>query len=598
MIIQRILYPSSATLEEDLYVRRNRSGVTLCGEESIIKTDHCYDIIKFDTYFNCFSYKKWKKYTCIENISLMLNLSGKVRVILSTLNHIGFDIEEEFVYSEIVESFDKAEFKFKYPANMDAELLTFHIQPLSDKVSIYGGAYISEINKEIVLPEINLSIAICSYKREEYVKNNMELLQKMVFENENSCLKNHLRVYICDNGKSIDPNEFNKDYIKVVPNKNSGGSGGFSRGAIMAIEDHDYIPTHIILMDDDIQFDASALERTYTFLQLIKEKYKVNMLGGAMFRTDKRNIQHAAGETHTINGIIFNKAGYNMYNLIDVIRNEEEENINYLGWWFCCIPVGLFESCKYSLPLFVQYDDIEFSLRNGNIPKITLNGICCWHIPFDKKWSGFKNYYTIRNRSIVNCMYFSDFKKGRFKKEIVKECIKKIFQYSYNEAKLVLLAAEHFLNGMEWLIQQNPEELNKEVMSMSDKLLPVNQLDMRFDIRDVVSRFDFVPQKWKKIIRIITLEGWLLPANRERIIEVDNPPLQHLYRAKKVLKYDRITGRGIVVKKDYHEAVVIIAKLVHICAKIDRQFDGVVEEYKRMHDLIITEDFWRSYLNF
>lgn len=597
MVIQHILYPSAATLEEDLYVRRNRSGVVLCGEESVIRTNHCYDTIKFDTYFNCFSYKKWKKYTHIGDVGLSLNLSGKVRVVLSTLKHISSDVEEELVYSEIVQSSDITEFRFEYPTDMDAELLTFRIQPLSDVVCISGGAYISELD-ETVLPEVNLSIAICSYRREEYIKKNMAMLQKTVFGNEDSYLRNHLRVYICDNGKTLDPEGFNEDYIKVIPNKNSGGSGGFSRGAITAIEDQDFTPTHIILMDDDIEFDADSLERTLTFLRLIKKEYRTNMLGGAMFRTDRRSIQHAAGETHTLNGIVFNKAGYNMYNLIDVIRNEEEQNFNYLGWWYCCIPAELLQKCSYSLPLFVQYDDIEFSLRNRTVPKITLNGICCWHIPFDKKWSGFKNYYTIRNRSIVNCMYFDGFTKKRFKKEIVKECIRRLFQYSYNEANLVLLAVEHFLNGMEWLTQQDPEELNKQVMARSDKLVPVDQLDMPFDIRNVTSKYSFTKQKWKKAVRIITLEGWLLPANRERIIEVDDPPLQHLYRAKRVLKYDGITGRGIIVKKDYHEASRIIKRLIRTCMRINKRFDTVVRDYRTMHDQVITEDFWKAFLNF
>lgn len=597
MILQKILYPSSATFEEDLYFRRNRAHVILNSEEKFLETTNCYDSINFDTYFNTFSYKKWKKYTNIENVKLLLDIQGKARVVLTTLKHHNFDIDEDIVYSEVVESDARKTFTFGYPSDPEAELFTFRVQPLCDKLFIFDGAYATDVD-EATLPKVNLSLAICSYRREPFVNANMNMLEKEVFSNAESMLNGHLRVYICDNGNTLDGSNYNAQYVRVVPNKNSGGSGGFSRGAIMAINEKEYECSHVILMDDDIIFDVDTLERNYTFLRLLKKEYKINMLGGAMFRTDRRYIQHAAGETHTPDGIIFNKAGYNMYNLIDVIRNEVEECINYLGWWYCCIPVELFAECKYSLPLFVQYDDIEFSLRNADVPKITLNGICCWHIPFDKKWSGFKNYYTIRNRTLVNCMYFPSFTKRKFRKELIKECARKTLQYSYNEANLTLLAAEDFLKGMKWLTEQDPSELNKKVMSMSDKLQDVAKLEMKFDPRKLIKRHELTGGKLKKAWRILTLEGWLLPANRENIIEVDNPPIQHLYRTKRVLKYDIFTDKGIVIAKSYREAFRIFKRLVKDCFLINKRFNKVCKEYRNAKESVISEEFWKEFLEF
>ena len=278
--------------------------------------------------------------------------------------------------------------------------MTFHISPLSSEFRLYGGAYISDIDEDL-LPEVSLALAICTYRREDYIARTMKTLEEGVFSNPNSILHGKIKAYISDNGNTLKAEDFNAEYVSLFPNMNSGGSGGFSRAAIEAMHDNGFKPTNIILMDDDIQFEVDAIERTYTFLRMLKPKYHIHMLGGAMFRTDRRNIQHAAGETYTLNGIIFNKVDYNMNGLRDVLRNEVEERINYFGWWYCSVPANLFEKAQFSLPLFVQYDDIEFSLRNKDVPKITLNGICCWHLPFDKKWSGFKNTPSEINQSLM-----------------------------------------------------------------------------------------------------------------------------------------------------------------------------------------------------
>ena len=38
--------------------------------------------VRFDTYFNGFSIDKWKKYTCLEQLDLRLDMQGKIRVTL------------------------------------------------------------------------------------------------------------------------------------------------------------------------------------------------------------------------------------------------------------------------------------------------------------------------------------------------------------------------------------------------------------------------------------------------------------------------------------------------------------------------------------
>lgn len=597
MILQRIEYPQGGTFEEELYVRRTKSGVSLLGEEHKVITHGCYDEIAFNTYFNTFSVKKWRKYTNIQNIKLELTISGMARVILTTFAIAGFNVDEEIVFSQVVNSDISKQYTFAYPACSDASALSFRVVPLSENVVISEGAYTSDVNPAH-MKNVNLALAICTYRREDYVARNINMLREEVFSKADSMLHGHIAAFISDNGNTLQPADFSDEHIHLFANKNSGGSGGFSRAAIEALRANDFQPTHIILMDDDISFNVYALERAFAFLRIIKDEYQVNMLGGAMFGTDQRAIQHAAGETQTATGIIFNKAGYNMFNIVDVLRNEVEEGINYLGWWFCCAPVKLFQASQFSLPLFVQYDDIEFGLRNNNVPKITLNGICCWHIPFDKKWSAFKNYYTIRNRAIVNGMYFGEFTKKRLKRELLHECFRRTLQFSYNEANLALRGAEDYLKGLSWLIQQNPQELNAEVISLSDKLLPVDQLELKYDSHELKYKYMLQEGRVHNIVRKLTFNGWFLPASKIVTVEVDDPPLRQLYLAKKALKYDINSEKGIVATKSYKEAFAIFNRMLKVFRDIDKNFDKVNAENKAMHDSVTSEEFWKDFLEF
>ena len=597
MVLQKLVFPDCSIFEDALYYRGNRTHIAMIWEEHKIVSRSCYQPIKFNTYFNSFSYGKWKKYTRIKNLRLSLNIKGKCRVCLIR-DELTRDGSDEYpLCSVLVDHKERATVELEYPACPGDSLLSFFIYPLSDLVEIYDGEYITDI-EEAEIQEIDIALAICTFRREDYIARNMAMLKKHVFDNQYSVLHDHLRVYISDNGNTLDANSMDTPFVKLFPNKNSGGSGGFSRAAIEAMQDKSFNPSHIILMDDDIEFYIDTLEKNYSFLRILKPEYKISMIGGAMLRADKRWIQHAAGETYNLDGIVFNKADYNMASLVDVLRNEVEERINYLGWWYCCIPVSIFEKMQFSLPLFVQFDDIEFSLRNNDVPKITLNGICCWHIPFDKKWSGFKNYYTIRNRSIVNAIHFEKFNRKRFIRSVAGSSLKALARFNYNEANLVLLGGEDFLKGMSWLVKQDPAELNTQVISMSDKLADLDQLPVPFDSRSLKKNSDFYKVKRHTLRRLLTANGWFLPSNRIITVEVDNPPISYFNRAKTVLKYDINTGKGLVVEKDYHQAYMVLSRLMKLVVISRRSFSAAVSEYQNTKQEVTSKEFWKQFLGF
>ena len=70
------------------------------------------------------------------------------------------------------------------------------------------------------------------------------------------------------------------DWVHLVPNRNCGGAGGFTRGMIEALKDPGF--THVILMDDDIVLNPEVLTKTMLFLSSVKKEWQDAPLGGSL----------------------------------------------------------------------------------------------------------------------------------------------------------------------------------------------------------------------------------------------------------------------------------------------------------------------------
>ena len=595
MVVQKLLYPKDDGLDREMYVRCDADHVSLIGEEHRIVSSNCYEPISFDTYFSSFSYKKWKKYTNLDNVKLSIDIKGKCKLVLIGLAFCGGAVNKTVLHSCVVDYPERKNVTLEYPDYTDGEVVSFEVFPLSETLEIYEGAYTGDVQED-ALSDVTISLAICTYRREDYIARNMQMLQKEVFDDPASLLHGHLRAVIADNGNTLDAAAFRSEYVRLVPNKNSGGSGGFSRAAIEIMEDAAFPSSHIILMDDDIVFSVDALERNYIFLRLLKPEYRLSMLGGAMFRSDTRYIQHAAGETQTVNGIIYNKIGCDMRTCRDVVRNEVEENFNYLGWWYCCIPSAVFAAAHYSLPLFVQYDDIEFSLRCHAVPKITLNGICCWHLPFDQKGSASKNYYTVRNRSIVNTLCFENYTKARFLRDVMRTSARCLFQFGVKDMNLVLRGAEDYLKGLSWLAAQDPTALHKEIVSLCDKPSAPDANEAPSG-KKAARRSRRQAAKGRLFITLIKINDRIFPVG-EADAKIEPSAARYAYRGRAALASDAEADTGVSGWEAFKQALRVTGRFMKLAARTFKCYDAVRAENRRIREDLTTEAFWKEFLDF
>lgn len=466
MQVQNIVFPNRNICEQiDMYFDLLGSvSVDMERQQCIFQKD---GIAKTDTYFNSFSVGKWRKYTILNQLLIELQLAGSFLIQLFHARKRNDTVQETKICEAYFSEGQRKDYALEIPELQEEGCYYIVLKALEDGAAFYGGAYITEI-EESALPNIGIAIGICTYHREEYVEHNIACFREFFIDNQQSPLYGHLEILISDNGKTLSSN-LQSEHIRIFPNKNLGGAGGFTRTMIEAKRMECVCRlTHLLLMDDDVCIDPQSILRTYRFLQLLKEEYRDAFIGGAMLRLDQRSIQSEqtgyweVWEQHPV------KPGYDLSDWNKVLENEIEEPVNFMSWWYCCMPLKVISDTNLPLPIFIKRDDIEYGLRNGH-QFIHLNGICIWHEPFEWKRSSYLAYYYFRNLCIINARHRPEFNGNALIRVLRRRIFGDIRHGRLRDAVLGLIGIQDYLNGISWLQEQDGELLHQEIMSLARK---------------------------------------------------------------------------------------------------------------------------------
>ena len=378
----------------NMYCRSNGALTLAANGDCLLSRGAFYD---FFTYFNSLSLNKWKKYTYAHSYTLNLNLRGKFTIEL--MGHYvdsRNNIQKELLGKHIFDLGDFTEISLSYPDETNCSVVSFQIAPIDDTF-IRSGRYCA---KTEMVNDPFISLVTTTFKKESYVKKNIALLKSNIFDNKE--YSPYFQWFIIDNGRTLDVKELSTDKIKIVPNSNTGGSGGFTRGMIETLNNVKKA-THVLLMDDDVEFSPQSFKRLLKLLMLMRPEYSDRFISGAMLEVTEKNIQHEdVGIFHPDASHGPCKPRYDLNLWDSIVRNEEiisDDLHQYAGWWYCCIPVSAINGSNLPLPFFVRGDDVEYSIRN-NAKFITMNGICIWHEGFGGKFSSSLEFYQVHRNDL------------------------------------------------------------------------------------------------------------------------------------------------------------------------------------------------------
>lgn len=572
----------------------------------------------FTTYFNSLSTCKVKEYTSAKSFTLHLEARGASFKVLPTKAN-RFSIEAEIVETGAVRFEASEEFKtieLALPDDDAAVIVGFIVEAEGD-VEL-GNCYY-EVEFEDSPREVELALVTTTFKKESYVEKNIDLVKRQIVEAEAE-MTEHFVYYVIDNGRTLEEESLSNEKIKVIPNQNVGGAGGFARGMIHAMEQE--IPaTHVLLMDDDVEVCAESIKRTYNLLRFVKEEYKDAFVSGAMLSLAEPDLQ--LEDTGFMTGLGFFsplKPEFKLTKLADLIQNEiydvpaelNEQNVRYAGWWYCCIPASQIMRNGLPLPMFVRGDDSEFACRCN--PKfITMNSICVWHEDFEVRYNAaVERYQTTRNTMIAKAT--TGFGTScDFMHELENNVRLELKKFNYVDAELCLDAFEDFMAGPNRYSAAGFAEKsfmeanqNKEKMVSLDELVQqAEELGIQGFSRDCITKqavdnlgvrstkdrlWDFITDNNQRFVErdtgdfaIISDKGWVYPAgtirNKKYLIAVDLYNQKGAIRTKDTARYKEVMQRYKEDLKKYKE--------------MKTQLE---QEYQESRERVTSLVFWKDYL--
>ncbi len=592
--IQNIILPNlDICTVEELYLRLD-SKVLLNYEQNYAELQKG-GIISFDTYFNSFSVQKWKDYTNVKTISINLHLKGVFKVRLLNIDY--FSDATKLVNQKVITAdvLDEVSVFEDIEIRHYTGLLYVEIEALESNC-VFTGGYFYASQSASQNSDIKIAVVICTYKRELYVSKNMQLLNNYLLNKLD--IGDKFEIFIIDNGRNLE--KFDNPKIHIFPNKNAGGSGGYTRGIIEVLNrKNDF--SHIIFMDDDVVIAPEVFERIYNFQTLTTEKSLC--IGGSMLKLDTPYMQHENGAIWD-QGTVRLKPDTDLRIVRNVLFNEIEEHINYNGWWLFCFPTKVIDEFSLPYPFFIKMDDMELPIRLKQ-KIITLNGICVWHESLENKYSPMVNYYFRRNELILNILCSDNFSKIDAIKKIVKFSLREAFCYRYKSADLVLKAFSDFLQGPYYLKEINPEEKNMEILKIGEKA--VKNPELPFVHGKYIESVNETESTIHRLIRLMTLNGHLVPSpffHKKQIITEQGyriAPIQgyrpvNVFRSRKVLYYNLLNQEGFVARFSREEFLKVFIKTIKLSLEMFFKFPELKKLYRETLPELTNRTFWENYL--
>ncbi len=596
--VQNIVFPENEKSEykSNLFFKK---GNVAFDKENRVANIGKFVTVDFSTYFNSFSMVKWKKYTSAEEVELRLSVKGDF-----ALRAFGYkDVEGCVQQFEILNNrFSNREMEeISIPlAGFEYDILAFSITTFSE-VNIKSGGYYISTGRE--LNNVNLALATTTFKQEHYIIPNMNAIKKNLLEGEDE-IAQHFHVFVIDNGRTLDKNVFENNHIEVIPNPNAGGSGGFARGMMCAI-DSEFKPTHLLLMDDDVMIIPESIYRTYALYRCVNEEWKDAFVSGAMLSYEKIVWQEEDMGYVVDDGYFAPvKHPMNMSKMNDIVKNDSyhwgDKPNTYAPWWYCCIPMKYIRNDNLPLPLFVRGDDSEFSIRN-HCKIMTMNSIGIWHKGFAAKHYASKEYYQVFRNSFIAQAVSGEFSHVAFIKQLKKYFMTEVNRFNYIAANQICDALEDYLkgpsiiecnNGATMMMAQGKKNEGLktfEELGVNVKLTGLYDWKDRSFMQKVFMKLTYNGQRWfpKKFLK-----------NEPGYIPFD---LYTWYpekacRRKSVIAISEIDRSAIIRNLDKKEFKIAIKRWNSLMKRYSEDGDKVAKEYALNRIRFTSREFWNTYL--
>ena len=452
--------------------------------------------LTFGTYFNAFPASYWRRWTDFSSVRLIVKMQGEGSIIVYRSTSKGHVLRAESATIDSATT-ETMEFDLSLDPFIDGGWYWFDIEAGDRELTLESAVWGVETDKTT---SGTVTIGITTFNRPEFCADQLVNLSQ-----DPAVLEILDEVLVVDQGtQKVADHELYEQAaqvlgpkLRVIEQRNLGGSGGFSRSMNEAVSkgQSDYV----LLLDDDVVCELEGVLRAVTFADLAKAP---TIVGGQMFSLYVRSVMHAYGEAiakyrwfwgpapETVHGHDFAKRSLRSTKWL-----HRRIDVDYNGWWMCLIPTKVIREIGLSMPMFIKWDDAEFGLRAGaaGYPTVTMPGVAVWHVPWTEKddtvdWQA---YFHERNRLLSGLLHSPYDRGGKLIRESFETHAKHSVSMQYAPAELILMAITDVLEG--------PERLHRD---MTYRLGEIRELRKQFaDSRPESALDKFPPPRREKPVR-------------------------------------------------------------------------------------------------
>lgn len=420
--------------------------------------------VSLSTFFNAFAASYWQRWTTVRDVRLRVQVEGEglLSVYKSSARGRASAVASQQFEGGVVE------FDLPIRSFVDGGFYWFDIACAQREATLVSAEWL------ISVPEDwqggRTTVGITTFNRPTYCLNQIRAV------GENADVRDVLdRLVVIDQGTDLvseqpgfaQAAEPLGERLVMLRQPNMGGSGGFSRAMLASLESDD--SQYVLLLDDDAISEPEAIVRAVRFADFAVTP---TIVGGGMLHLDERAVLYTQGEVWDPARSWMAPSGQSEYDhdfAEDTLREtptlHRRLNADFNGWWMCLIPTAVLREIGLSLPVFLKFDDVEFSLRAAQhgFPTVCLPGVAVWHLAWHDKdpTRTWEEYFIHRNRIITGLLRSDVARGGLLPLHSFLGDLKLLFMLQYSTVQLRYQAMVDVFSGParlhEWLGTKNQQ---------------------------------------------------------------------------------------------------------------------------------------------
>nr|WP_259823721.1 glycosyltransferase [Corynebacterium sanguinis] len=433
--------------------------------------------VSFETYFNAFPAAYWRRWSQLGRVILAMDVEGAATISV-------YRSKEDGVRISVI-NVEAADEHVEIPLELrnfeDGGWLWFDVTAETDATISNAGWCADQLPEPQLLddgsttgPEDKrVAVGIPTFNRPRDAVNALHALAEdpVVLEAITDVLMpDQGNQHPADEPDFAEAEEALGGRLRIFPQGNLGGSGGYSRIMYEALNSTD--APFILYMDDDIAIEPDSILRA---VQAARYAVSPILVGGQMLNLQDRAQLRTTGEAVDRATFMWGAAEHAVYDHdfarypLGYIGSEADHldpkkydsralhrriDVDYNGWWMNLFPRVVAEKMGLPLPLFIKWDDTEYALRakQAGFPTVTWPGAAIWHMAWADKDDAidWQAYFHLRNRLIVAAMYGPDDPRAILR-NMLKSTYKHVMCMEYSTMAIQIEAMKDFLKGPDQL---------------------------------------------------------------------------------------------------------------------------------------------------